>query len=133
MQNHRTPAEIKAALDAIVDELKALDAAAIANAELVPLIKTVQNVAAYVAPLDAQVQLRVISNGTDIPGAARKPGITHRKWIDEDAVTQLAFEAYGLRAFKVVTPAAVEKLGEDGKALVAIASVKPDATDRVVY
>ena len=50
--NHRTPAELKIALDAIVEELKALDAAAIADAELVPFVKSVQSVGAYVAAAD---------------------------------------------------------------------------------
>jgi hypothetical protein len=45
----------------------------------------------------------------------------------------VAFEVLGLKAFKLVNPAAVEKLGDDGKALVAIASFKPPAEDRVVY
>ena len=133
MQNHRTPAELKAALDAIVAELKLVDAAAIADAELVPLAKSVQDAASYVKALDAQIELRVVVNGMTIPGAARKPGITHRKWNDEDAASALAFDAFGLRAFKLVTPAAIEKLGDEGTALVSIASYKPAATDRVVY
>ena len=133
MQNHRTPAELKAALDAIVAELKALDAAAIADAELVPLAKTVQDVAGYAKALDTQITFRVVTNNATLPGAARKPGITHRKWNDEAIATQLAFEAYGLQAFKLESPAALEKLGENGKALVAVASFKPEATDRAVY
>lgn len=133
MPNHRTPAELKAALDAIVAELKVLDAAAIADAELVPFAKTVQDVATYAATLDTRITLRVVTDGASIPGAARKPGITHRKWTDEDTVAKLAFEAHGLAAFKLVTPAAIEKLGDEGKALVAVASTKPSAPDRAVY
>lgn len=132
MTNHRTPAELKAALDAIVAELKALDASAIASAELVPLVKSVQDVALYNTTLDVQIRTRV-ANGASIPGVAVKPGITHRKWNDEDAAGALAFEAFGLRAFKLVSPAAVEKLGDDGASLVVIASTKPAAEDRVVY
>lgn len=133
MSNHRTPAELKLALDAIVAELKALDTAAIADAELVSFTKTVQDVGAYAATLDARIQLRVLTDKVAVPGVATKPGITHRKWHDEDAVASLAYETFGLRAFKLVTPAAIEKLGADGKALVAIASTKPPAQDRVVY
>jgi len=130
-QNLRTPAELKLALDAIVAELKAF--ATIADANLVPLAKSVQDVAAFGETLGAMITARVIADGADIPGAARKPGITHRKWNDDEVAASLAFEAFGLKAFKLVTPAAIEKLGENGKALVAIASFKPPATDRVVY
>jgi hypothetical protein len=133
MSNHRTPAELKSALDAIVSELQVLDAAAIADAELVPLAKTVQDVAGYVKALDAQITYRVVTKGTTLPGAARKPGITHRKWNDEDTAAVLAFDEIGLTAFKLLSPAAIEKLGKDGEALVAVASFKPEATDRVVY
>jgi len=129
--NLRTPAELKLALDAIVAELKAF--ATIADANLVPLAKSVQDVAAFGATLDAMITARVITDGMDVPGAARKPGITHRKWNDEDAVASLAFEDYGLAAFKLLSPAAIEKLGANGKSLVAIASTKPEAKDRVVY
>ena len=129
--NLRTPAELKLALDAIVAELKAF--ATIADANLVPLAKSVQDVAAFGATLDAMITARVITDGMDVPGAARKPGITHRRWNDEDAVASLAFEDYGLAAFKLLSPAAIEKLGANGKSLVAIASTKPEAKDRVVY
>jgi hypothetical protein len=133
MQNHRTPAELKAALDAIVAELRAYNTAAIADDVIVPLAKSVQDVAKFAETLDVQIETRVIVNGVSLPGAARKPGITHRKWNDDEVAASLAFEAFGLKAFKLVNPAAVEKLGDDGKALVAIASFKPPAEDRVVY
>jgi len=130
MQNHRTPAELKAALDAIVAELYLIN---IPDNDLVPIAKSLQDVCERAKQLDARITQRVLIDGIDVPGAARKPGITHRKWNDETAATDLAFEAFGLKAFKLQSPAAVEKLGENGKALVAIASFKPEATDRVVY
>lgn len=133
MTNHRTPAELKAALDAIVDELKALDVAAIPDCRLVDFVKTVQNVAGFAATIDARIQHRVLTDKIAVPGVATKPGITHRKWNDEDVAATLAFEAFGLKAFKLVSPAAVEKLGDDGLALVAVGSTKPPACDRVVY
>jgi hypothetical protein len=133
MQNHRTPAELKTALDAIVAELKAIDVRTIPDAELVPLVRTTADVCAFSSLVEAHITRRVISDGADVPGAARKPGITHRKWNDTATASTLAFEAYGLRAFKLESPAAIEKLGENGVALVAIASTKPPATDRVVY
>ena len=133
MNNHRTPAELKTALDAIVAELKTLDAAAIADAELVPFAKSVQDVASFAKVIDVRITSRVVVDGVEIPGAARKPGITHRKWNDDKLAADLAFEAFGMRAFKLESPAAIEKLGENGQALVAVASFKPPATDRVVY
>lgn len=131
--NTRTPHELKLALDAIVSELQALDAAAIADAELVPLAKTVQAVGGFCTVIERRLAERVIADNASVPGAARKPGITHRKWNDADVAGDLAFKAYGLKAFKLESPAALEKLGDEGKALVAVASFKPDATDRVVY
>jgi hypothetical protein len=106
--NTRTPTELKAALDAIVAEF---DSITIPDADLVPLAKSLANACEYAKQLDARIMQRVLNEGVDVPGAARKPGITHRKWNDEDIATNLAFEAYGLKAFKLQTPAAVEKLG----------------------
>jgi hypothetical protein len=130
MQNHRTPAELKAALDAIVAEFDSIN---IPDADLVPLARAFEGACERAKQLDTRIMQRVLIDGIDVPGAARKPGITHRKWNNETAATDLAFEAFGLKAFKLQSPAAVEKLGENGKALVAIASFKPEATDRVVY
>lgn len=132
-QNHRTPAELKTALDAIVLELKALDVASIPDCRLVDFAKTIQDVASYMKPLGARIEMRVLTDKVAILGAAIKPGITHRKWNDEELAASLAFEAFGLRAFKLDSPAAIEKLGENGQALVAVASAKPPANDRVVY
>lgn len=135
MTNHRTPAELKAALDAIVAELKATDAAAIASAELVPLLKTIQDVASFNAALDAQIQTRAIGNGELIPGVVVKDAIVHRKWNDPDTAARTAYDQFGKEAFecKLKSPAGVEKLGEAGKAFVAMASCKPEAGKRVVY
>lgn len=133
MSNQRTPAQLKDALDAIIAELKALDTAAIADADLVPLCKSVQDAVSYVGALDARIKQRVLTDKIAIPGVALKPGITHRRWNDEAAASALAYEAFGLRAFKLLTPAAIEKLGDDGVSLVVIASTKPPADDRVVY
>lgn len=133
MTNRRTPAELKAALDAIVDEMKALEASAVADAELVPLAKAVQSVGAFVATIEAQIELRAITNGVMLPGVVVKDAVTHRKWNDADLAAGLAYEQFGLKAFKLESPAALEKLGDEGKALVAVASFKPPAGKRVVY
>ena len=132
-QNTRTPLELKNALDAIVAELKALEAAAIADAELVPLVKSAQDVGAYVATIDAQIQLRAITNGVMLPGVVVKDAVTHRKWHDAATAAELAYTQFGLKAFKLESPATLEKLGDEGKALVAVASFKPEAGKRVVY
>lgn len=133
MTNQRTPAELKSALDAIVAELKATDVATIPDCRLVDFIKTIQDVGAFATAIDARIKQRVLADKVPVPGVATKPGITHRKWNDEDAVADLAFKTFGLNAFKLVSPAAVEKLGTEGEALVIIASTKPAADDRVVY
>jgi hypothetical protein len=133
MQNHRTPSELKAALDAIVSELQALDVAAIADNELVPLAKTVQATASFIEAIDSRIQTRVIGDGMSIAGAMRKPVAKHRFWHDETLAADLAFTTYGLKAFKLASPAALEKLGEEGQALVAVASTKPEPAFRAAY
>lgn len=133
MQNHRTPSELKAALDAIVSELQALDVAVIADDELVPLAKTVQAAASFVGAIDNRIQTRVIGEGMSIAGAMRKPIARHRFWHDETVAADLAFATYGLKAFKLASPAALEKLGEEGQALVAVASTKPEPAFKAAY
>lgn len=132
-QNTRTPNELKIALDAIVAELKALDAASIADGELVPLVNSVKDVGAYMATIDAQIQLRAITNKVMLPGVVVKDAITQRKWNDPATVAELAYQQFGLKAFTVNGPASIEKLGDEGKALVSVASFKPPAGKRVVY
>jgi len=79
MTNIRTAAELKLALDAIVAELKALDAATIPDADLVPLVKSIQNVSAYASAIDAQIRERAIGNNIMLPGVATKDSIKHRQ------------------------------------------------------
>jgi hypothetical protein len=133
MQNHRTPSEIKTALEAIAAELAALDVATIADGELVSLVKATQAVVGFAAVIDQRITVRAINDGVLVPGVARKPGITHRKWHDPATAAELAFKSFGLNAFNLQSPAALEKLGDEGKALVAVASYKPEAVDRAVY
>lgn len=85
--------------------------------------------------LDAQIQLRAIANGQDVPGVAVKDAIVHRRWHDDEAAAQLAQEQFGDKAFKrsLLSPAQMEKLGDAGKQFVAVASFKPEAGKRVVY
>ncbi|MEL7086848.1 MAG: hypothetical protein AAGL98_00150 [Planctomycetota bacterium] len=118
---------------ALVDALKAIDLQNTAPAELVPLVKAVQSVGAYAAAVDAEIQRRAIGNGEMLPGVVVKDAVTHRKWNDADTAADLAFSQFGLKAFKLESPAAIEKLGDEGKALVAVASFKPEAGKRVVY
>jgi hypothetical protein len=133
--NTRTPAELRSALDAIIGELKALDAAAIADADLVPLAKSVQSVGAYVAAVHTQIELRAIANGIMLPGVVVKDAIMHRKWHDPEAAARQAYDQFGKDAFECTlrSPAGIEKLGDAGKAFVSVASFKPEAGKRVVY
>jgi hypothetical protein len=133
MSNTRTATELKNALDAIVAELKALEASKIADADLVPLVKSVKDVGAYMATIDAQIQKRALQYGIMLPGVVVKDSIAQRKWNDPATVAELAFQQFGLKAFTVNGPAAIEKFGDEGKALVSVASFKPPAGKRVVY
>lgn len=122
-------------LERVLAKLQALDAAAIESANLVPMLKAVQAIGAFSAALDAQVQERAIGNSELIPGVVVKDAIVHRRWHDEETASALAQEQIGDKAFKrtLLSPAQMEKLSDAGKALVAVASFKPEAGKRVVY
>jgi hypothetical protein len=134
--NSRTATELKNALLAIVDELKALDApGTIADAELVPLIKAVTDVGAFSATLHARIEMLAIAQGVAVPGVALKDEVKHRVWNDKAEVEKLAQSQFGDKAFKreLLSPAGIEKLGTEGKALVSMCSSKPPAGKKVVY
>lgn len=131
--NSRTPAELQLALEAIIGELRAIEWNDAPAESLVPLALSLKAVSDHVELVQGQIELRAIANGISIPGAAVKDATTHRQWNDCEVAADLAFTQFGLRAFKLVSPAAIEKLGSEGQALVAVASFKPPAGKRVVY
>ena len=128
-------ATVYADLESVLAKLAAIDAEAIESANLVPMVKAVQAIAAYQAAIDAQIQTRAIGNGELIPGVVVKDAVTRRVWSDPDVAAQLAQETIGDKAFKreLLSPAPMEKLGDEGKSFVAVASCKPEAGRRVVY
>lgn len=127
--------EVYADLERVLARLKAIDAAAIESANLVPMIKAVQSIGAYSSAIDAQIQARAIGNNELIAGVVVKDAIVHRKWHDQKAAEELAQEQFGDKAFtrSLLSPAGIEKLGTEGKTFVAVASYKPEAGKRVVY
>lgn len=128
-------ATVYADLEAVLAKLAAIDADKIESANLVPMVKAVQAIGAYQAALDAQIQARAIGNGELLPGVVVKDAVVHRRWSDPDTAAQLAQETLGDKAFSraLLSPAQMEKLGEDGKAFVAVASFKPEAGKKAVY
>lgn len=122
-------------LAAAIDSLKGIDISNLDSAALVPLIKQVQDICSFQAAIHAQIEARAIGNGELIPGVVVKDAIVHRRWNDADVAAQLAQAELGDKAFKreLLSPAGIEKLGDAGKALVAIASFKPEAGKKVVY
>ena len=68
-------------------------------------------------------------------GVVVKDSVVHRRWSDPEVAAQLAQETIGDKAFKreLLSPAQMEKLGDEGKSFVAVASFKPEAGKRVVY
>lgn len=125
-------ASVYANLQDVLAKLQAINADDIESANLVPMMKACQAIGAYSAPLDAQIQVRAITNNELIPGVVVKDAVTHRRWNDAEIAGQLAFEQFGLKAFALASPAAIEKL-DGGDALVSVASYKPPAGKRVVY
>ena len=135
--NTNTPAlaTVYADLESALAKLQAIDADKIESANLVPMVKIVQAIGAYSSAIDAQIQARAIGNGELIPGVVVKDAVVHRRWSDPEVAAQLAQETLGDRAFKreLLSPAQMEKLGDEGKSFVAVASFKPEAGKRVVY
>ena len=128
-------ATVYADLESILAKLQAISAEQIESANLVPMVKIVQSIGAYSAAIDAQIQARAIGNGELIPGVVVKDAVVHRRWSDPETEAQLAQETLGDRAFKreLLSPAQMEKLGDEGKSFVAVASFKPEAGKRCVY
>jgi hypothetical protein len=122
-------------LESVLAKLQAIDAGQIESANLVPMIKAVQAIGAYTAAIDAQIQARAIGNGELIPGVVVKDSVTHRRWSDPETAAQLAQETIGDKAFRreLLSPAQMEKIGDEGKSFVAVASFKPEAGRRCVY
>ena len=128
-------ATVYADLESVLAKLQAIGAEQIESANLVPMVKIVQSIGAYSAAIDAQIQARAIGNGELIPGVVVKDAVVHRRWSDPETAAQLAQETLGDRAFKreLLSPAQMEKLGDEGKSFVAVASFKPEAGKRCVY
>ena len=115
-------ATVYADLESILAKLQAISAEQIESANLVPMVKIVQSIGAYSAAIDAQIQARAIGNGELIPGFVVKDAVVHRRWSDPEVAAQLAQETLGDRAFKreLLSPAQMEKLGDEGKSFVAV-------------
>lgn len=128
-------ATVYADLESVLAKLQAISADTIESANLVPMVKAVQSIGAFQAAIDAQIQARAIGNGELIPGVVVKDSVVHRRWSDPEVAAQLAQETLGDKAFSraLLSPAQMEKLGDDGKSFVAVASFKPEAGKRVVY
>lgn len=120
-------------LNSVLELLKGVDLGAAMPADLVPLVKAVQSVSMYAAAVHAEIERRAIANNELLPGVITGTTVTHRKWNDEATAAALAFEQFGLKAFKLDSPAGIEKLGDEGKALVAVASTKPPGKPCVKY
>ena len=128
-------ASVYADLQDVLSKLQAINADDIESANLVPMVKAVQAIGAYSAAIDAQIRQRAVDQGELIPGVLVKDAVKHRQWNDEETVAALAQEQFGDKAFtrKLLSPAGIEKLGAEGKALVAIASYKPEGGKVAVY
>lgn len=133
--NIPTANDIYDRLQALVADMRALDADKLESANLVPMIKAVQSVGAFAATIDAQIQLRAIGNNELIPGVLVKDAVTHRKWSDQETAEALAQETFGDAAFSrtLLSPAQIEKLGKEGKDFVAVASYKPEGQKKASY
>ena len=128
-------ASVYADLQDVLSKLQAINADDIESANLVPMVKAVQAIGTYSAAIDAQIRQRAVDQGELIPGVLVKDAVKHRQWNDEETVAALAQEQFGDKAFtrKLLSPAGIEKLGAEGKALVSVASYKPEGGKVAVY
>jgi len=127
-------ATVYADLESVLAKLQAIDVAQIESANLVPMVKALQAIGAFVQPIDAQIADRAVNQNELIPGVTVKPAVTHRKWHNDEAAAQLARETFGEAAFetKLKSPASIEKL-EGGELFVSVAAYKPDGGKKAVY
>lgn len=133
MSNTYTAQDLTAMAQLLTEAAKSVDLQDAPAGALVPLIKAVQALSTYSAAVHAEIERRAIGNGELLPGVTTGTTTTHRAWNDAATVATLAFEQFGLKAFKLESPAAIEKLGDEGKALVAVASTKPPGKPCVKY
>jgi len=133
--NRPNAADIFARLGYLLDDLKALDLSTVDAAHLAPLATAIKNAAEFGSAVHIEIERRVLANGELLPGVTTKDEVKHRIWTDTEAAEELAQAEFGDKAFKrtLLSPAQMEKLGDKGKAFVAIASVKPEAGKKVVY
>jgi hypothetical protein len=121
------------ALTAAFELLKGVDLINADSKHVAALAVLVRQIKAFDEVTENEVKRRVLVNGEALAGITTKPEVKHRAWNDEDVVRDMAYDTFGLKAFKLLTPAAIEKLGAEGEALAAVASTKPEAGKRVVY
>lgn len=133
--NTPTIADVQRLIEDALGLLRVLDLTAADPAKLAPTALSLKAASDYQALLHAEITRRVIIEGGSLPGVATKDEVKHRQWHDQEAAESLAQEQFGDKAFKreLLSPAQMEKLGDLGKAFVAVASYKPEAGKRVVY
>lgn len=68
---------------------------------------------------------RALLGGQTIPGVKLVTTRKHRKWRDEELVKQRLSETFGPQVLEAPTPATVDKMGKDGKQLVAELAFTP--------
>lgn len=135
IQNNPTAFSAARAFNEALEMFKAVDLHHADAANLVPLANSIKDIAAALTAVHAQIELRAIANNTPVPGVAVQDSVVHRKWHNQEAAEQLAQETFGDKAFSrtLLSPAGIEKLGEQGKTFVAMAAYKPPAGKKVVY
>lgn len=98
------------------------------------LLDTFDMVEAFVKSIRAFAKGEALA-GREIPRHKLVRGRTHRKWEDEAAVIEALELDYGDQIFtkpKLKSPAQVEKLDEEAKALVADLAIKPEGELKLV-
>lgn len=99
---------------------------------LVAILRTLRGLGDFKKLLDAELLTR-LAVGRQIAGAKLGTTNSHRAWKDDILAAKSLYEAYGTMGVKAITPAAAERLGPDGKAVVARLSKKPPGTPKADY
>ena len=87
----------------------------------------------YEEALTVKVKLEM-AFGNPLPdGVELKQGTKHRAWRDKRSAAEQLYGFYGAKGIKPATPAEAERLGPEGKMLVAVAAFKPDGEWKADY
>jgi len=102
------------------------------NDTAVRVLRTLRGLEDFRKSLEKDVMKRFAA-GANVPDAYIGTTSAHRKWSDERQAVAKLMEAYGVNGVDPVSPATAEKMGLQGKELVATLAFKPPGNAALKY